>query len=113
MNIASVIWLKNVIEKLTVKHHVETFEVEEVLAGSPKFRFVEQGERAGEDVYFALAQTAAGRYLFLYFIRKQPNAALILRARDMADKERRHYGKFCGSAMLLSTQRDKGSKLLG
>lgn len=93
MNITSVIWLKNVIEKLTIKHHVETFEVEEVLAGTPKFRFVEKGERAGEDVYLALGQTVAGRYLIVYFIRKQPNAALILSARDMADKERKWYGR--------------------
>ena len=93
MNIEGVIWLRNVIDKLAVKHHVETFEVEEVLAGVPKFRFVEKGEREGEDVYLALGQTESGRYLTVYFIRKQTKQALILSARDMAEKERKWYGR--------------------
>ena len=39
------------VDKLTFKHQVETDEVEEALGGSPKFRFVEKGERKDEDVY--------------------------------------------------------------
>lgn len=80
-------------DKLTLKHGVETHEVEEVLSGKPKFRFAEKGQRKGEDVYLALGQTNAGRYLTVLFIYKKIKEVLILSARDMARKERRQYGK--------------------
>jgi hypothetical protein len=54
MRIEGLIWLRNIVDKLAVKHHVEIDEVEEVLSSQPKFRFVEKGERAGENVYMAL-----------------------------------------------------------
>jgi uncharacterized DUF497 family protein len=93
MRIEGVIWLRDIVDKLASKHHVETDEVEEVLNGKPKFRFVEKGERRGEDVYLALGQTDAGRYLSVLFIYKKTEEALILSARDMARKERRRYGR--------------------
>ncbi|MEK7833746.1 MAG: BrnT family toxin [Acidobacteriota bacterium] len=93
MNIEGVIWTRNVVEKLAVKHHVEPFEVEEMLAEKPRFRFVEKGERKDEDVYLALGQASSGRYLVAYFIYKKTKEALILSARDMADKERKWYGR--------------------
>lgn len=93
MRIEGVIWLRDVVDKLAFKHHVETDEVEEVLNGKPKFRFVEKGEREGEDIYLALGQTDAGRYLSVLFIYKKTKEALILSARDMARKERRQYGR--------------------
>jgi uncharacterized DUF497 family protein len=93
MRIEGVIWLRNIVDKLAVKHHVDTDEVEEVLSGRPKFRFVEKGERVGENVYMALGQTEAGRYLAVLFIHKRTKEVLILSARDMADKERRQYAK--------------------
>ncbi len=93
MYIEGIIWLRNIVDKLAFKHHVETYEVEEVLTINPKFRFVEKGERAGEDVYMALGQTDAGRYLTVLFIHKTTRQALILSARDMADKERRIYAR--------------------
>ncbi len=93
MRIEGVIWLRDIVDKLAFKHHVETDEVEEVLNGKPKFRFVEKGERKGEDVYMALGQTDAGRYLSVLFIYKKTKEALILSARDMARKERRRYGR--------------------
>jgi hypothetical protein len=68
-------------------------EVEETLNNKPKFRFVEKGERKGEDVYMALGRTDSGRHLSILFIHKRTKQALILSARDMADKERRRYGK--------------------
>lgn len=92
MNIDGIIWLRAVIDKLAFKHHVEIHEVEELFAGKPKFRFVEKGERKSEDVYLALGQTDAGRYLTVLFIHKKKEA-LILSARDMADKERRMYAR--------------------
>ena len=93
MKIEGIIWLGYVIDKLAFKHQVEIYEVEEVLAGKSKFRFVEKGERKGENVYMALGQTEAGRYLTVLFIYKQTKEALILSARDMARKERKIYGR--------------------
>lgn len=93
MNIKGIIWLNNVVDKLAFKHQVETFEVEELLTGKPKFRFVEKGERKGEDVYIALGQTQGGRYLVVLFIYKLTKEALILSARDMARKERKMYDR--------------------
>jgi uncharacterized DUF497 family protein len=93
MRIEGVIWFRDIVDKLASKHHVETDEVEEVLNSKPKFRFVEKGERKGEDVYMALGQTNAGRYLSVLFIYKKTEEALILSARDMARKERRQYGR--------------------
>lgn len=93
MRIEGIIWLRDVVDKLISKHNVETYEVEKVLNGKPKIRFVEKGEREGEDVYLALGQTDSGRYLAVLFIYKQTKEALILSARDMAAKERRQYGK--------------------
>jgi hypothetical protein len=72
---------------------VETTEVEELLNNRAKYRFVAKGNKKGEDVYMALGQTDAGRYLSVLFIYKTTNEALILSARDMAARERKQYGK--------------------
>ena len=94
MKITGIIWMRHVVDKLAFKHHVTTYEVEEMLSRKPKFLFVEKGERKGEDVYMALEQTHAGRYLSVIFIYKPTTKeALILSARDMARKERKYYGK--------------------
>ena len=93
MRIEGIIWLRDVVDKLVSKHHVETYEVEEVFDGRPKIRLVEKGDREGEDVYLALGQTDTGRYLAVLFIYRQTREVLVLSARDMATKERRQYGK--------------------
>ena len=93
MKIDGIIWLRDIVDKLAWKHQVDPEEVEEVLNNRPKIRFVEKGERADEDVYMALGQTDAGRYLAILFIYKKTKDALILSARDMANKERKQYGK--------------------
>lgn len=93
MRLEGVIWLDQIIDKLASKHSVETYEVEEVLVGKTKFRFVEKGERKDEDVYLALGQTEGGRYIAVLFIYKRTKEALILSARDMAKKERKMYGR--------------------
>lgn len=93
MKIEGVVWLRDIVDKLAFKHKVETDEVEQVLNGRPKFRFVEKGERKDEDVYVALGQTNTGRYLSVLFICKKTKEALILSARDMAKKERKQYEK--------------------
>lgn len=93
MRVEEIIWLDAIIEKLALKHRVDPDEVEAVLRNRPKFRFVEKGEREGEDVYLALGRTDAGRYLAVLFIYKSSAQVLILSARDMADKERKLYGR--------------------
>ena len=70
MRIEGGVWLNAISDKLAVRHHVAMHEVEEVLTNNPKFRFVERGDRQGEDVYMALGQTDAGRYLTVLFIYK-------------------------------------------
>ena len=86
-------WLDEIIEKLAIKHHVTPYEVEEVLLNKPEFRFVEKGHQKGEDVYLALGTTDASRYLTILFVYKPFSQALILRAKDMAKKERAIYDR--------------------
>jgi len=93
VRIEEIIWLDFVIEKLAVKHRVEPNEVEEVLKNKPRFRFANKGDRKGEDVYLALGQTNAGRYLTVVLVFKPTAQALILSARDMVEKERKMYGR--------------------
>jgi hypothetical protein len=93
MKIVGFIWLENVVDKLEIKHNVIPEEVEAVFAGQPKITKVNKGHFRGEDVYRALGQTDAGRYLVVFFIYKLTYEALILSARDMDKKERRSYGK--------------------
>lgn len=79
-------------EKLEVIHHVFPDEVEEVFLNRPVIRKVQKGHTKGEDVYKALGQTNASRYLFIIFIYKpEGRTALIVSARDMVQKERRQY----------------------
>ncbi len=93
MKIEGIIWLRDIVDKLASKHQVKTDEVEEVFSSRPKIRFMEKGERENEDVYMALGQTGSGRYLAVLFIHKRTNEALVLSARNMEQKERKHYGK--------------------
>jgi uncharacterized DUF497 family protein len=93
MKLRGIIWLREIVDKLAYKHHVETYEVEEVLDANPKIRLVEKGERNGENVYMALGRTDVGRYLAVLFIYKRTREALILSARSMTAKERRQYAK--------------------
>ena len=93
MRIDEIIWLQQFVEKLATKHGVEKTEVEEVLTNCPRFRFASKGDRPGEDVYSAMGQTDAGRYLIVFFIQKPNCRALIISARDMDKTERRNYGR--------------------
>ncbi len=93
MKVSGIIWLRDIVDKLSWKHNVTTDEVEEVFAGSPRYRFVESGDVEGENLYAALGQTESGHYLTVYFIHKKTGEALVVSARDMTTKERRTYGK--------------------
>jgi uncharacterized protein len=91
MKINEIIWLDAIVEKLAVKHGVDTDEVEEVFNNKPQIRFVEKGKRPEENVYMASGQTDGGRYLAVLFIHKVEDDVLILSARDMAKWERKRY----------------------
>lgn len=91
MNIYDVIWKDKFVDKLASKHGVSTEEVEQVLFGDAYFRRVAQGQVEGEDVYAAYGQTQGGRYLIVFFIDKDDDAALPISARDMTPAERTFY----------------------
>lgn len=91
MKITGFIWLEEIVEKLLRKHQVDQTEVAELFANEPRFRFVEKGHRAGENVYAGMGQTDAGRYLICFFVYKQDRRALVLSARGMSDAERKRY----------------------
>lgn len=93
MRISGLIWLEGIVEKIKQKHNVSQNEVGEVFRNSQHFRFVEKGHHPGENVYAALGQTDAGRYLIVFFVYKKNRQALIVSARDMKDAERNRYEK--------------------
>lgn len=77
MKLSGVIWLEEIVEKIERKHRVTQNEVREILRNSLHFRFVEKGHRRGENVYSALGQTSAGRYLIVFFVRKENGSSFI------------------------------------
>ena len=91
MRVDKVIWLPEFEDKLYYKHAVLAEEVEEVIFGGPRIRFVEKGHHPGENLYAAYGQTETGRYLTVFFVLKADNEALIISARDMDRKERKLY----------------------
>jgi uncharacterized DUF497 family protein len=88
VDIRGLIWPDGVEEKIKRLHEVTVWEVEEVFLNAPEFRRGPKGKRRGEDIYYALGQTDAGRYLFVVFIYKRNRKALILTAREMTDREK-------------------------
>jgi len=93
LRINKIIWIDKFVDKIESRHHITTFEVEEVLCGKNKVRRIAKGDVQGENVYLALGQTDAGRYLAVFFILKMNHDVLPISARDMDDKERRQYGR--------------------
>lgn len=93
IKIRGIIWLDSVIEKIDSKHGVSCEEVSQIFNNKGMFRFVEKGHRPRENVYAALGQTDAGRYLIVFFVNKTNHRVLILTARDMTIAERRLYEK--------------------
>jgi uncharacterized DUF497 family protein len=93
MKISGIIWLRDVVDKLLVKHSITTDDAEEVFGRAPRYRLIESGDVQGENLYAAMGQTEAGRYLIVYFIYKRTEDALIISAREMTKKERKSYAK--------------------
>jgi len=91
MKIVGFIWLEEIVEKLEGKHPVTIDEVEQIFGSQLNVKRMNKGHLRGEDVYRALGQTDAGRYLVVFFIHKLSHKALILSARDLDDKEGKNY----------------------
>jgi uncharacterized DUF497 family protein len=91
--IRKIIWKDQFVEKLEQKHGVSVVEVEEVLSGKPLVRRVARGRTKNEDVYSALGQTFAGRYLVVFQIYKGHGVVLPISAREMTSSERKYYEK--------------------
>ncbi len=75
MNLYTVIWKDQFIEKLEIKHGVFTDEVEDVLFSNPHIRLFGKGRVKGKDLYAAYGQTGTGRYLIIFFILKNLTSA--------------------------------------
>ena len=93
MRITGFIWLDEYVEKLARKHDVTPDEVEEMFYAGPRYRFLEKGHVEGENLYSAMGQTKAGRYLVSFFVHKQDGRALIISARTMDKAEKKRYGR--------------------
>jgi uncharacterized DUF497 family protein len=91
LHLYEVIWKNKFVEKIADKHNVSIEEVEEILFSEPHVRLAEKGRVKGENLYVAYGQTAAGRYIIVFFIHKHQVAALPISARDMTRSERRYY----------------------
>ena len=61
MIIDDFIWLPDILDKIASKPQVAENEAEEIFFNQPRFRFMESGNRRGEDVYSAWGRTDAGR----------------------------------------------------
>lgn len=93
MKVTNAIWLPRFVDKIERKHNVSTEEVEQIFGNPVRVQFVEQGDVVGEDLYRAIGQTDAGRYLTVFFIYKGQGAVLVISARDANKRERKNYGK--------------------
>ncbi len=91
MEIYDILWIDTVVEKIWRKHKVTTADVEEILSGAPKIRFIEKGKIKDEHMYAAFGKTGAGCRLIVFFIKKKNNHALVISARDMTKAERKFY----------------------
>jgi len=91
LRLCDVIWNEKFVAKIAEKHAVSTEEIEEVLFTRPHVRRLEKGKVKGEHLYVAYGQTAGGRYLVVFFIRKPRGAALPISAREMTGAERRYF----------------------
>ncbi|MCG7850723.1 MAG: BrnT family toxin [ANME-2 cluster archaeon] len=93
IKIIKLIWLNNIVEKIQQKHNVTITEVEEFFQNKPKFRRGSKGNHVKENIYYAFGRNNTNRLLFVVFIFKRNNEALILSAREMDNKEKSVYSK--------------------
>jgi hypothetical protein len=85
MRIADIVWLPQVVDKLGWKHDVTPEEVGQVLFVNPLYRKVQRGHIPGEDLYAALGQTEAGRYLIV-FVTTQATCSKVAGMKGLPDR---------------------------
>ena len=91
MIIHEFIWPEERIDHIA-RHDVTPEEFEEACFGRS---FVQRAKSEGENpVYYALGQTASGRYLFCVVIQFPDGKGYPVTARTMTDRERRRYNKW-------------------
>ena len=73
------------------KHGVSSEEIREVFANEPKRRLVERGHVPGEEKYFALGRTDAGRLLVVFYINKGGGLVMPISAYTMPRRMRKQY----------------------
>ena len=91
--IARVVWLEDIVEKLHWKHNVVEVEVIEVFENHPPFHRKQGALVPGEDVYAGYERTNQQRPLSIFFVYTRDKRAIIVSARDMTKKERRRYDR--------------------
>ena len=77
-------WDIKTIAKIIDKHNVFPSEVEEVYQLDPLIL-------SGQDLYYALGQTHAGRYLFVVFRKSAKHKIKIISAREMTKTEKKRF----------------------
>jgi len=91
MRIHEIIWPEDRIDHIA-RHGVTPEEVEEVCFGQP---FVQRAKAEGKHpVYYALGQTAGGRYLFCVVIQFPDGKGYPVTARPMTENEKRRYRRW-------------------
>lgn len=93
VNIRGFLMVPALLEKIERKHGVTREEILQVFANDPHIEFGERGSVEDEHVYVAYGQTDGGRYVVVFFVHKRDRRALPISARDMVQRERRHYAK--------------------
>lgn len=73
-------------ENHIAEHGVAIFEVEEAILFDKPFY-----QRSREDKYIAYGVTEETRFLFIVFVIKGSSRIRVISARDMTEKEKRHY----------------------
>jgi uncharacterized DUF497 family protein len=91
LRIHDVIWHEEFVTKIADKHGIMIDEVEEVLFAAPHVRLAQKGRVKDEHLYVAYGQTAAGRYLVVFFVRNPGGGVLPITAREMTRAERRYF----------------------
>ncbi len=76
--------------KIWEKHLVTTRECEEIFLAEPLIVGADERHSVGEERWYALGQTDAGRLLFVAFTIRG-RLIRVISARDMSRKERRIY----------------------
>ena len=86
MKITEIVWDDETIEHIA-RHSVISSEVEEMFFGETH-PFVEKGR---ENLYIVMGQTNTGRYIFTVVKLTGKGKAKIITAREMSDKDKKHY----------------------